>query len=142
MGYTHYWKGRVPTLSPELRDDVKTVFEFCEFSGISIAGGLGEGKPELTGTRLWFNGKDDESYETFGVEFGLSTEFDFCKTQYRPYDLAVVAVLELLTLHGEGEFSWSSDGDVYGENDEQTHGPDHADGIALAQRIIKERMGV
>ena len=127
MGYTHYWHGTAPVLTDTLADQIRAVFAHCADNGIALADGYGEGEPEVSEERLWVNGAGDDSYETFGVDFGMAIGFDFCKTAEQPYDLAVVAILELLTAHGEGKFSWTSDGDGTNRLDA---------GKALAEQIL------
>lgn len=129
MGYTHYWRGTAPVLTDELKGQIEEVFYHCSQNGIPLADGFGEGDPELNETRIWFNGSAavGDDYETFGVEFGGEVSFNFCKTAELPYDIAVVAILAILTHHGQGRFSWTSDGDGTDRLD---------DGLALAAEIL------
>ncbi len=155
MGYTHYLR------RPEKLDQ-KTFNEFVEdvkklkkalpkisknaggyhSEPIVIKGGLGEGEPEFTKERVWFNGndEDDTSHETFGIEqtfsedgFGQPDEegrlFEFCKTARKPYDLLVCATLIAFKHHFGNQVEVSSDGDMKGE--EWQH----------ARQLYKETLG-
>lgn len=110
MGYTHYWnhKGITPDDWANLVSDARRI---VKASGVSIAGGLGEGRPKFNVDEIWLNGTNvnDESYETFLLTHNAS-EFEFCKTGQRPYDVVVTAILlrAALTIP---DFNVSSDGD-------------------------------
>lgn len=134
MGYTHYWQGTAPVLTGELKDQIRAVFAYCKNTNIFLADGFGVGEPELSGFRLWMNGDElrGEDYETFGITFGADVGFDFCKTAHQPYDVAVVAILEILAVASHGKFSWTSDGD----RADGLRGPDHTDGLAIAASIL------
>lgn len=121
MGYTHYWEGMAEA-TPELLGQINAVIEK---SGVKIAGGFGEGEPEVNEGRVWINGSVelDEDYETFLLDF-YDASWTFCKTAYRPYDAVVVAIL-ILTADANPGFSWSSDGNA----------ADHAAGQALADAV-------
>jgi hypothetical protein len=61
MGYTHYWYR--PVTIPDavfeaIRRDFGKVILPLSDAGIEIAGGLGEGPPEITGDAIVFNGVD------------------------------------------------------------------------------------
>jgi len=107
MGYTHYWKAaKALKISPVQKALIQEVLAEGE---LILAGGDGEGKPEFTSKLLSLNGKgEDDSHETFLVYFGKKEEFAFCKTDLKPYDLAVCKLLLVLSL-SEG-FNFSSDG--------------------------------
>jgi hypothetical protein len=166
MGYTHY------TRRPEELDavafrafsvDVESIFKVATEAGYHLAGGMGEGDPEVGPDRIWFNGAancghparhhgiawpsasasgvEDEqdaqagtwiggarlaarqcsgdcSYETFGLERVTQRRpwdddarvFEFCKTNYQPYDVVVTAVLIALKRHFGDEVTVSTDG--------------------------------
>jgi len=53
--------------------------------------------PEVTNERIRFNGKGDDGYETF--LFTLGSDFGFCKTAMKPYDIAVCECLIVLGAH-------------------------------------------
>lgn len=82
-----------------------------------IRGGLGEGKPMINESQIWFNGdeKTEMDHETFGIKWypDGGTAKDFCKTNRKPYDLLVcVSLLAMYeAFKGTGAFTFSSDGD-------------------------------
>ena len=119
MGYTHYWKFNP---SKESEKEFELVIEDCQqilknSGDIVIRGGHGIGLPEVSKTKICFNGDaaTDNDYESFYFNVVESTDFDFCKTARRPYDLIVGAVLLSLS-HRMTGFSFSSDG-TYTENE-------------------------
>jgi hypothetical protein len=82
-----------------------------------IRGGLGEGKPMINESEVWFNGdaKKGLDHETFGIRWFPSggEERGFCKTARKPYDLLVCFSL-LAFKHAFDNpdiFTFSSDGD-------------------------------
>ena len=93
MGYTHYWKhnGFTDTEWEQLQVGAR---EILDNTDVSLAGGLGEGSPEITDNSIWLNGVGTDGYETFRLTKD-STTFDFCKTAMKPYDKIVVDILKL-----------------------------------------------
>ncbi len=93
-------------------------------AGVVIRGGQGKGEPEITPTRIWFNGdaSQDLDHETFGVElFEMGSfqsfedidkdgAFGFCKTARKPYDLLVCVSLMILKHNLGADLTVSSDG--------------------------------
>jgi hypothetical protein len=82
-----------------------------------IRGGLGQGKPMINESQVWFNGdaKKGLDHETFGIRwFPSGGEVKgFCKTARKPYDLLVCVSL-LAFKHAFDNpvvFRFSSDGD-------------------------------
>lgn len=108
MGYTHYW-------TPKAIDDdndwaritaaVKTVIGVAD---VPLAGWDGDGKPEIDGEFVRLNGKGEDAHETFALD--RSSEWVFCKTAYKPYDVVVTALLTYLA--AEHGFEVSSDGEA------------------------------
>ena len=128
MGYTHYWKQkRVSTNYKEQANKVLTevnvllerIPQNSETAGghyhdekIVLCSGDGTGKPDISKERICFNGDEKRclDHETFHYEFnGETSDFDFCKTARKPYDMAVCLCLLSLANHIEG-FEFSSDG--------------------------------
>ena len=111
MGYTHYWKNmkfsrkgwkQLSTLTEavikNLPENVKVAFEEDETD-----------KPvEISDKLIRFNGIGEQGHETFWLE-NKRSDFSFCKTARKPYDLAVCSVLILASLLCE-DGSISSDG--------------------------------
>lgn len=77
--------------------------------------------PDITPDHIWFNGWKDGGHETFVVtrekpdnpswDKEATTSFDFCKTNRKPYDLAVCLVLLTLKQHAPESVEISSDGE-------------------------------
>lgn len=111
MGFTRYFF-RPAVLAKEgftlFAAEVQTIFAAAEAMGITLAGGHGEGKAEADAEGVWFNGSAElrEDFETLYIAQEESGRVDadglihgFCKTERRPYDAAVVAVLLSLKHH-------------------------------------------
>lgn len=149
MGYTHYWtlkkgcnnpekfalavnlfkecwENAPKTLAYEVWDDKEKGWKQKRFKRENLLkGGLGEGEPTITDTRIHFNGdaKYDLDHETFHIDLADFTDeentwrrrgdgsiWDFCKTAEKPYDLAVcLALLSFKEIFGD-DFEYSSDG--------------------------------
>lgn len=64
MGYTHYIYRPVEIKESawaKIVEDTKKVFAYIENDlGIALAGGLGEGRPEVNSELIWFNGSDEQ----------------------------------------------------------------------------------
>jgi hypothetical protein len=133
MGYTHYVRqsdGIEPTTFARLSQEAARVASIAwseDLAGEGIAYEFNEPDkdPEFTPELIRFNGKGNEGHETFILTPGAS-DFNFCKTARKPYDIVVVAILCLLA-HRTGAVV-SSDGGI----------SDWTDGLALAQRVEPE----
>ena len=174
MGYTHYWY-RQKEIDPEtygrIVQDFRRLLPVVEKWGVLLAGGLGDGDPQVDAQDVWFNGKHncghkastelvipwpaahargvlrggatqtvvtgtwfaghevatrccdgDCSYETFHFPPVIETRewqdpdkdglwFEFCKTAFRPYDLAVTAFLVVAKHQLRNRIKVRSDGD-------------------------------
>lgn len=95
MGYTHYFAGLRAT--PEVIEDARRIIAA---SSVTICGPKGQGLPilnEAEGIRL--NGFEaaGEAYETFHLRGTEDPKHPgtawFCKTENRPYDEVVTAIL-------------------------------------------------
>ena len=119
MGYTHYWTTRESTPGEwlQMQAAAKKIISRARARGIAIAGYDGLRSPTV-GEVIDLNGRGDESYESFLLT--PLVDRDFCKTDRKPYDAVVVALL--IVGARLGILSWSSDGDA----------EDHEAGIALA----------
>ena len=102
MGYTHYFSCDYDSAAyyagwPHLVDHTEAIIANC---GVALTGPTEDVSPLVDPVdAIVFNGAADEGYETFRIPApGLArSEWSFCKTGRRPYDLAVTAVL--LTAH-------------------------------------------
>lgn len=71
----------------------------------------------MVGAVIRFNGVGELSHETFLIE-RFSREFEFCKTNRKPYDLAVCGVLILISLYADGgEISSDGLGETYTDSE-------------------------
>jgi hypothetical protein len=145
MGYTHYYvrdKREVgsPVQFGELALNTKKIIAEAQAQGIDICGGLGEGKPEFTEAYFMLNGnlKGDLWHETFAwfgnpeqskwqAERYKDTDqendiFSYCKTNHKPYDAVVTAVLirakviygQLVDVYSDGSWEdWQTGRDLY-----------------------------
>ncbi len=108
MGYTHYWKTKQDANSETfaaLADDAAALADAFGRDALSSEDG-----PEFMSERIWFNGAEPDDYETF-VLVPRATHFTFCKTQFKPYDRLVCAVLIAAKHHLGDGIVVSSDGD-------------------------------
>lgn len=118
MGYTHYWKQSQSFTDKQWRDITAVTRAIIKQSSVKIADGFGEGKPNITDQRICINGLKDESFETFSIAKIGRTDFEFCKTGYRPYDVVVVAILLYISKTYPEIFEVSSDGDIFNSESE------------------------
>jgi hypothetical protein len=93
MGHTHYWdQTRNFTNDEWVNIRAFALGLFKELPGV-LGDLMGEGgEPEASLKRIAFNGIGEEACESFVINKN-SFDSDFCKTQERHYDIAVVAVL-------------------------------------------------
>ena len=130
MGYTHYWYGAKWTTA-EFRDGVAKILAA---SGVTLVhdDDKPRSKPEI-GKRIWFNGVGDDGHETFvfDAEGAPSPDgFACCKTENKPYDVCVVAVLTLAA-HLQLVRQVNSDGEP----------ADWEEGVALARKATGLDLG-
>jgi hypothetical protein len=116
MGYTHYWSqpAKLPlkkfraaridcaNIVKHLSEnyEIRVQYDFDDTSG-----------PIFIQDVIQFNGIGEAGHETFGVDRISDHRGDFCKTERKPYDLAVCCCLIVLSHHFNGKFKVSSDGD-------------------------------
>lgn len=115
MGYTHYFAQKKEFSGTEWNDIVqktKLIYQLCEGSMIKLQYECDiPKKPVANREMIRFNGKDREGYETFIITKKLNPQFNFCKTAYKPYDLAVCLVLLVAHKVAPGTLDIGSDGD-------------------------------
>lgn len=112
MGYTHYWTANKKVSTKAWDKFTSIVRKSINLSGVTIRDGMGHGEPIITKKEVFLNGdeKDGLAHETFAIVKD-SGDWDFCKTDRKPYDVVVVAALmEAKRLGIISE--WSSDGDA------------------------------
>lgn len=103
MGYTNYYKIHAQENNSFPIEFVNGVRLIVENSPCKIVGWDNEdleSKAEITETRIALNGAGDEGHESF-IMNPFYTDFDFCKTAQKPYDVVVKAIL----LFAERKFS-------------------------------------
>ena len=125
MGYTHYWykKSELPQDKWDaFTKEVKELLIEGFSSGIlSLENDSPQLVPKAGKNEVQFNGRGSDGCETFyfdrkqhkGVWSEMNEDglyFNFCKTNYRPYDEYVVGVLKLAREHFGDDIKLSSDG--------------------------------
>ena len=117
MGHTHYWQ-RPPQLpAPAFGRAVVDCRRVLPETNIPLAGANGTKKPFFRSDAIVFNGVGENAHETFAVRLEEADHgdgrpaFSFCKTEHKPYDLAVQVVLIVFQHHLGKQFGVSSDGD-------------------------------
>lgn len=108
MGYTHYYRGWV-TLNADFLEEVQQIIDN---SDADIRDWNGFGLPKLTKDEIRLNGtdEDDNSHETFVLVNGVNHSTSFCKTNLKPYDEVVGAILLRASYHNKA-FKIKNDGD-------------------------------
>lgn len=106
MGYSHHFEN--VKMNDKVFEEAQVLIEN---SPAQLAGWDGTGDPQVNRDQIKFNGFDggpgnDGSFETFLLEDNDS--FSFCKTNEKPYDATVTAVLISVILNDAGTVS--SDG--------------------------------
>lgn len=113
MGFTRYFEYAPTAITDETWQsfctDVRKILDTVERGDIPLGNGLGEGRPVVNDRTVIFNGAGDGQYESLHItrdapdpsdqffyrrykELG-DRVWDFCKTERKPYDVAVAAVL-------------------------------------------------
>ena len=107
MGYTHYFRGNISkrTFAKMTKDIKKIENSFMLFDAHGEKRGVDFGD---TAIRFNGNASKGEMHETFCLELGANQ--DFCKTNRKPYDAAVVIALLCMKSHLKS-FYVKSDGD-------------------------------
>lgn len=103
MSYTHYYELNADLTDEVIRDVEKVLQKYPDLV-INFDSTL---PPEVSKRAICFNGFGESGHETFYVAPYYS---GFCKTAYKPYDLAVCEVLLILKHHYKDAFELSSDG--------------------------------
>lgn len=128
MGYTHYYY--VPehiekqAFNRIVRDVKKVIPKLSTM--IILKGWDGHGEPEVNNSLISFNGNANAEldHETFQLKINNENAyvkredgkvFNFCKTDEKPYDLAVLVVLLIAKYHMGNDIELGSDGEI--END-------------------------
>jgi len=98
-GYTHYFTWKHPPDDASLKDCVADMNRLIEArKSILVSPDLRDsipGSPKLNGTNVDFNGIGENAHEPFVFPFVFPdhSSFNFCKTEWKPYDEVVTACL-------------------------------------------------
>ena len=118
MGYTHYMGHHTAFTDTQW-------LKLCEFTkaailatDIPIGDAMGEGgEPEISDECIHFNGVGEDSYEDFYLSH-RKPHSSFCKTERKPYDAVVVAVLLYANEIARDHIASTSDGDIFSIDDD------------------------
>lgn len=112
MGYTHYFRqGKNFSNWANICLDVNKVLTVLKEQGIALESNNPSGVM-VSDNYINFNGVGDKSHETFLVHKALRESFSFCKTNQKPYDLAVMSALLIMNHHSPDTLHISSDGNM------------------------------
>ena len=130
MGYTHYWQlnDNQKINTKALKDAISIMSKIVIDHASILAGWDGEGEPTGNRNRICFNGRDDDSHETFSIDNLWGGEFSFCKTALKPYDKVVTACLAVLKHYLGDSVRVSSDGE----------GKDWNSGVEIASKYVND----
>ena len=122
MGFTNYWTRPNKPVPAKAWDafieDVRKIFKAHD-DIIARESDLPDRAPIADDTEVRFNGKGEDSHETFYLtrDFEQCTwdttrkdQFAFCKTNRKPYNQVVTSVLSCVEHHLGDVFNVSSDG--------------------------------
>lgn len=115
MGYSYYWKQKQavpPATWQAICEDFRKLRTIAlideQLPPIQLE--YDQSEPvEITSENIRFNGVGDDGHETLVVKRD-SLNFDFCKTNGKPYDIWVTALLILMHFHAPDVWGISSDG--------------------------------
>lgn len=129
VGYTNYWvvKEGNSEFDQDTLNSVNKIIAEAKNQGIALDAEDEGSVPVVSDEIIWFNGVGDESHETFVIDLNR-TGWNFCKTQGKPYNAVVVALMILLEERGYLT-DIGSDG---GKKDDEW-----AAGVALHEKALK-----
>ena len=122
MGYTHYWERPAVLPLPQFIAAAEDCRRLCEGLAMPLGCAAGNDSPEFSANQISFNGVGAAGCESFVVQRIVQPRHpreqpdqawrsNFCKTNYRPYDLCVQGALIVLSHHlGSTMFRVTSDG--------------------------------
>src|SRR4051794_9594297 len=99
MGLTHYWYRPTELPTEPFAAAVEGIRQVLKVTGVPLGGFEGVGDPILKPDAVVFNGRKGAAVEPFEIQLvefdqrGRPAKFSYCKTEGRPYDLAVRAAL-------------------------------------------------
>lgn len=101
--------------------DFRSILPRFKMQSIWLAGETGSREPVVTDTEVVFNERSEASYERFDIKLVYSRrdlhpdrpmKWDSCKTDRRPYDLAVMCCLIIFKHHFRDDFLVQSNGEI------------------------------
>lgn len=106
MGYTHYFTTSGASLTKDQADGiVQNINKVLKLHKRIVQREYNDpAPPQVTASLnlsgklaigIWLNGKDEDGHETFAINTATS-EWGFCKTARKPYDIAVCKILLIL----------------------------------------------
>jgi len=113
MGYTHHWNNSRPIDDSEWEAITTRARQILRVAQDDLGIALSEEydvnrMPIVSEKEIRFNGYADEGHETFMITRDAD-DYSFCKTARKPYDVVVVAMLQLMGVYAAG-FDWRSEG--------------------------------
>ena len=133
MGYTNHWyfETITPSQWAQLAERTRHIVSEAAEKGIVLTHEFDtETAPYIGKDFIRFNGLGYDGHETFYFE-RESSGFNFCKTNRKPYDAAVVAVL-LAAERIVPSFAWKSDGRFGGD--------EHLNGVDLLIKATESQL--
>lgn len=157
MGYSHYWSrgetaaGPLPSEPPVAYGRLALdTLAIISAAGVPLANGLAEpgSAPVVDEGWIWLNGAAADHGETFAWPARIGPEpmwattpgyrwWDVCKTQRRPYDIVVTAILIRAGHHYGSSVEIESDGSWGGAKHDATTSSDWLP----ARRLIVDLFG-
>lgn len=115
MGYTHNWEhDEIPKSiwNKKVMPVANALIAMAEHEGIHLVYDFDEPdrRPEVTDSHIRFNGGNGQYCETFALTRHNNDKYQFCKTNRRPYDQVVVAILRFVEL-STSKFEFAGDSD-------------------------------
>lgn len=116
MGYTHYFNQNKPATNDQWDAICNDFNKLRTVAMLTKAFPIQRecddtAAPEVSTQFIIFNGIGDAGHETMFVD-KEGNGFQFCKTNNKPYDIAVVALLLLMYHHAPDVWVITSDGDT------------------------------
>lgn len=91
MGYTRYWESSNKLIDDKTLETIKNIIDIAkEDYGIDID------VKALTNMYIKLNGDENKDLDHEDFVIDLTPGFNFCKTNEKPYDIVVNAILKLL----------------------------------------------
>ncbi len=147
-GYTQYFTWKKPPNDDDLKACIAEMSKIIAAAKNLVAGPGGDGQPKIDALHVQFNGIADNANETF--DFPGDDGFNFCKTEFKPYDAVVTACLLVardhfpsatLVIGSDGQWNdgdWNDGAQLY----HAVTGREPSDPIADARELLPGGMPV